>query len=246
MSYLHQHSNNSKIARWQWSDKDIVDSTNDEVKKIATIDTPIVISAKNQKQGRGRRGHNWEEGSGNLYFSYSQQIPSNELSRYVCIIGLTLAKTIKEYSPNINVQIKWPNDIYINNQKVAGILIENIKSDLWVIGIGVNIATTPKLNNNSAYKTTSLKDNLINLDRTEFLFYYLENFEKELEQYNNNGFSKIKEQWLSYALNLGKEVTIKNEITTKKGIFINIDDNGYLVLKSNKIEERIIAGELFI
>lgn len=244
MLYSPQHLN--KISKWQWIDKDTVSSTNDEVKMIATKETPIVISAIKQTNGRGRRGNNWQSQEGNLYFSYSQTISVNELSRYVCIIGLVLAKTIKEQSQNINVQIKWPNDIYINNQKVSGILIENIKDDLWVIGIGVNIKKTPKLDDQILYKATSLKDNSINLDRKEFLFYYLTNLEKELKQYKIQGFTYIKQEWLNYALNYGKEITIKNETTTKKGIFVSIDDNGYLIIKTKKGKEHIIAGELFI
>lgn len=246
MLYSHQQSDNKKIFHWVWQDKEIVGSTNDEVKKLANENNPIVISAKYQKEGRGRRGNSWQSIEGNLYFSYSQEIPLNELSRYVCIVGLALAKTIKTQSQNINVKIKWPNDIYINNQKLAGILFENIKENLWVIGIGVNIVKAPDLDDKISYKATSLKDNSINLDRTEFLFYYLENFKKEIVQYRNYGFSKIKEQWLEYALNLGETVIIKNEKITKEGIFSNIDDNGYLILKKDKDEERIIAGELFI
>jgi biotin-(acetyl-CoA carboxylase) ligase len=51
---------------------------------------------------------------------------------------------------------------------------------------------------------------------------------------------------LQYALNLGQEVTIKNDTDVKTGVFLTLDENGYLILKMKDKEERIIAGDLFI
>ena len=143
-------------------------STNDVLKSQSDLSSSIVILAQNQTHGRGRRSNVWQSASGNLYFSYNQYINLQDLSKIVCLIALTLAQTIKQLSQNIDVKIKWPNDVIVNGGKISGILLENIKDNIWCIGIGVNITSSPKLDN-APYPITSLQEEGIILDRKEFL-----------------------------------------------------------------------------
>lgn len=234
-----------KIALWEWYDADILSSTNDEIKNLIQNKEHIALSAKEQTKGRGRRGRIWHSDKGNLYFSYTINFKPEKISQIVCLIGLSLAKTLLNHTQNKLVQIKWPNDVFIEHKKVSGILIENIKDDLWIIGIGVNITSYPELNN-SNYQATSLEENDIPISRKDLLKEYLEVFYKEYQEYQNIGFTKIKQNWLKLALNYKKEITIKTEKEIKTGTFLTLDDNGYLILKTNKGEEKIIAGDLFI
>jgi len=241
MSFIYK----GKIARWDWYEKDELSSTNDEIKHLVGKNPQTVLSAVRQTKGRGRRGHTWQEITGNLYMTFTLEIPLQELSRYVCLIGLSLAETVKNLAPAADVQIKWPNDVFLNKGKLSGILLENISQNLWGIGIGVNVAKAPKLED-SPYKAASLKENGIILDRTDFLCLYLNNIAAVIDEYQAKGFAPLKAKWLSYALNLHQEITIKNEKTAKKGLFLTLDDNGYLILKTKDKEEQIIAGDLFI
>ena len=234
-----------KILDWNWYDEECLDSTNNAIKQIQAENFPAVISAVKQTGGRGRRGRSWISINGNLYFTFNYEIELNELSRYVCIIGLSLIKTIISYNIDADVKIKWPNDVFFSGKKITGILIENISEKNWAIGIGVNIAGSPHLND-MPYQATSLSEQNIKTDRIDFLKKYLTQFKLLSDQYKKQGFSTIKTEWLRYALNLGREITIKNDDTIKKGIFLTLDDNGYLILKVKDNEERIIAGDLFI
>jgi BirA family biotin operon repressor/biotin-[acetyl-CoA-carboxylase] ligase len=234
-----------KIYQWDWYDADRITSTNDEIKDLATQEKNVVLSAIEQTKGRGRRGREWIGNSGNLYFSYSLKIEAQQLSQIVCLIGLSLAKTTSSFSDNKQIKIKWPNDVFVENKKVAGILIENIKDNLWTIGIGVNVVSAPSLNDTN-YEATSLKENGINTNREEFLKKYLQIFQKDYEEYQKKGFNSTKNDWIKLALNYQEEIAIKTEKEIKKGIFLNLDDNGYLILKTNIGEEKIIAGDLFI
>ena len=234
-----------KIANWDWYDAECVSSTNDEIKKLVKPNTSIVVSAIRQTSGRGRRGRTWNGIDGNLYFTYNLAIQLPELSRIVCLIGLSLARTVKSFLPQNTVQIKWPNDVFLEGKKLSGILLENIQEDLWAIGIGVNIVGKPNLEN-SSYQATALKEYGFQLDRTDFLRYYLQNFAEDMVKYRQNGFAAIREQWLNMALNLQQEIVVKTEKETRKGIFLTLDDNGYLILKTEQGQERIIAGDLFI
>ncbi len=235
-----------EIESWTWYEAESVFSTNDTVKEeISGLGNNIVISAKCQTGGRGRRGKTWQEILGNLYFTYTQVASAQELSKIVCIIGLSLAKVIKALSPQSDVKIKWPNDVFLEGKKMSGILIENIKENLWAIGIGINVEGAPKLEG-ANYQATSLKENGIALDRTEILRYYLNQYSEDMKEYRRNGFRHIREQWLKIAKNYHQEITVKTEKETKEGIFEDLDDNGYLILKTQQGEERIIAGDLFV
>ncbi|MCM1324595.1 MAG: biotin--[acetyl-CoA-carboxylase] ligase [Acetobacter sp.] len=235
------------ISQWRWYDVEQTTSTNDEIRKIIKEQTSsnIAVSAKKQTGGRGRRGRKWQGIDGNLYFTYSLEISSQELSRIVCLIGLSLAKTVQYFLPDKKVQIKWPNDVFLEGKKLSGILLENIENNLWAIGIGVNIVGAPSLEN-APYSATSLKEQGIVLDRTEFLRYYLHNFAADLAEYTQKGFLPLKEQWLKLALNYQQKIIVKTENKTITGTFLTLDDNGYLILKTSKGEERILAGDLFI
>lgn len=243
MSYLFEE----KISLWNWYDVEKTTSTNDEIKKIIneTGETMVIVSAKSQSGGRGRRGRKWQGIDGNLYMTYSLEICSEELSKMVCLIGLSLAKTVRSLAPKKKIQIKWPNDVFLEGGKLSGILLENIKDNLWAVGIGVNITGAPKLEN-TPYRATSLKECSIKIDRTDFLRYYLKNFAADVSRYQKEGFASLKEEWLSLALNYQKEITVKTENEEKKGQFLTLDDNGYLILKTDIGEERIIAGDLFV
>ncbi len=234
------------IQNRTWVDYKETSSTNDELKKYINDAKNMVITAQKQTHGRGRLGRTWVSDDGNLYFSYGIEISPNTLSQIVCLTALSLAKTIKQQLVNVDIKIKWPNDLMINNQKISGIIFENIKDNLWCIGIGVNILSAPNLDKKTSYQATSLQAQGITLDRIDFLRYYLSNFDKDYEQYKINGFSNIKKQWLELAQNLSQTINIASGNKVKTGIFKTIDDNGYLVLITDTKEETIIVGDIFI
>ena len=123
-----------------------VDSTNDEAKRhISDIDNLSVLSALEQTAGRGQRGNSWTSAPGeNLMFSIVLKSPALMAEDHFAlneITALSVADFLSTYG--IKAQIKWPNDIYVDEKKICGILIENsfrgksISSS--IIGIGLNI-----------------------------------------------------------------------------------------------------------
>lgn len=146
-----------KIALWDWYEIESTGSTNDEIKRLVpSSGSSVALSAIRQTGGRGRRGRGWQEIEGNLYLTFSLDISAAELSRYVCLIGLSLAETVKEIAPQSDVRIKWPNDVFLGGKKLSGILLENICGSLWAVGIGVNVAAAPELSG-TGYEAGSLK-----------------------------------------------------------------------------------------
>lgn len=125
---------------------DSIDSTNDEARRrILTLDNLSVLSALEQKGGRGQRENKWHSAPNqNLTFSIILKQPPIKAANQFCIseiTAVTLVKFLSDYG--IIADIKWPNDIYVSGKKICGILIENSlkgQSIEWtIIGIGLNV-----------------------------------------------------------------------------------------------------------
>ena len=106
-----------------------------------------VVSTYNQTAGRGQRGNSWEsEPNKNLSFSILFR-PKNIIARqqfYLSeAVSIAIVNTLKRYIPLHKISIKWPNDIYVNDMKICGILIENTLSGYnisqSIVGVGLNI-----------------------------------------------------------------------------------------------------------
>ena len=130
-----------------------IDSTNNYAHNWIANNEPIegtVIIADHQTAGKGQFGNIWKtKANQNLTFSLIY-LPTFLLATdafYLNMsISLGIANGLKYLFPNLNIAIKWPNDIYINRKKVAGILIENGISGNYlktsIIGIGLNVLQT--------------------------------------------------------------------------------------------------------
>ncbi len=136
----------------KFNDKNIivlneVDSTNNYAKQLIAdkAEGGTVVLAYCQKKGKGQQGNFWEsESNKNLTFSlilYPNWLGAGKQFSISKIVSLALVKVLKNKVENVS--IKWPNDIYVNDKKIAGILIENtIKGaaiDSTIIGVGLNV-----------------------------------------------------------------------------------------------------------
>ncbi|MBQ9185567.1 MAG: biotin--[Bacteroidales bacterium] len=134
---------------------DTVDSTQEEIKRrLGNTDNLTVVAAMFQTAGKGQRGNKWSSGRGeNLTFSLLllpgrdgiREIPAKEQFYISIVSSLAIKELLDEYGLRPN--IKWPNDIYIGNKKICGMLIENVLSpsgmvESSIIGIGLNVNQT--------------------------------------------------------------------------------------------------------
>ena len=235
-----------KIFDWNWIDKKEVSSTNDEALKLSQNmhDGKYVISAQMQNQGRGRRGRTWLGFPGNLFMSLLVQVPLSKLGGLVFVVALSLFDALKNLFPEIDIKLKWPNDVLLENNKISGILLEKGENDFLIIGIGVNVLKAPSLEN-VMYQTLSLADKGYVTDRLTLLKEYLKAFDKNFELWQKEGFSLIREKWLKNAKGLGQNIEARTVKETKCGIFRDIDENGALLLETQNGLEKIYAGDIF-
>lgn len=126
-----------------------VDSTNNFAAKLqeaGSVSGPAAILAENQTAGRGQRGAHWESEPGaNLTCSILPEVDlaASESYQLNMRAAVSVCQAIEPHVHHARVQIKWPNDILINRQKVAGILVENqlagTRIEHSIVGIGLNL-----------------------------------------------------------------------------------------------------------
>ena len=231
--------------KWVYYLFDEVGSTNDVIKDYCGESGKYVaVVAESQTLGRGRLGRNWKSPKGNLFFSLAFEYELQRAGELAFAASLSLLQAVKKIAPFADIRLKWPNDVLLNNAKMSGILLEKGPEKYMIIGIGVNVAASPEIDN-AVYKITSLDDAGIKITALKILRLFMESFSQNLSLLQTNGFAVLREKWLENAKNLGKEITVRQSGKEEKGIFAGIDENAALLLKTPAGTKRILAGDVF-
>jgi len=125
----------------------VTDSTNDRARELVEAGAPggTVVTAREQTEGRGRQGRVWTapEGKALLYSAILRPLDERHLLLPLSV-PLAVCAAAEELRPNVRCQVKWPNDVWLEEHKLSGILIEAKPQDGWaVIGIGLNLTIAP-------------------------------------------------------------------------------------------------------
>jgi len=233
---------------------DEINSTNLYAKsKINDFADRTIIIADRQTSGRGRFDRSWIDlGDDNIFMSIILK-PSEKfneiytnLTQYLSVI---LCETIEDYG--ISPSIKWPNDVLINDKKVAGILSETVMQGTnfngLVLGAGINLnSDSEKIKMIKDKEATALNIELCceHLDKEEFLNKFLDKFFSKYDQFLNTGFVMIKNEYLNRASFLDKEISVKIFNETKSGFVKSVNDSGELVLEKDKKELVLTMGDI--
>lgn len=101
------------------------------------------ILAATQSQGRGRYGRSWQSAPGNIYVSFTLDNPFAHIGHLNLAVGVLLYEVLIAFSPKLSqiLTLKWPNDLYAADKKLAGILLQNLDAHMKkvVVGIGLNV-----------------------------------------------------------------------------------------------------------
>ena len=213
-----------------------------------------MIYSFNQTKGRGREDRIWVDFKNkNLALSllFAKDILSNN-GWYIAAMSLSLIDLLKTDFGINNSWIKWPNDIYIDDKKIAGILAETIwknqKLKKLIIGIGININLTKDDIKSVDKKATSL---FLETGRKasnkkffkSYLFYLSKYFNILLSK---NGIIEIKNQWIKNCDIINKKIQWKNFDKILTGRAINIDNQGFLELEIENKIVKAVSGEIKI
>jgi len=232
---------------------DVIDSTNEEAKRlgVAGQSGPIWISAARQTAGRGRRGRVWESPTGNLAATLLLRPgkPAAECAQLSFVAAIATSDMLADFASGTDFRVKWPNDVLAHGRKIAGILLESASQGgdppQWLaIGIGVNLATYPEGTDHPATSLARLTAAPPLPD--DALLHLAANFAKWYEIWRGEGFATIRNAWLVRAAGLGKRIVARLSQEETSGVFEGIDDTGALLLREGTSRVRAIpAGEVF-
>jgi BirA family biotin operon repressor/biotin-[acetyl-CoA-carboxylase] ligase len=166
------------------------------------------------------------------------------------VAGLALGEALVGLGPpDLDLQLKWPNDVLINGAKTAGILIEGASDAAgraaWVIvGSGVNLISCPQ---GTPYPATCLaREGFAALTPLAVLEAYLAELDHWLDRWHGAGFGAVRRAWLARGFGLGSEIHLRLDRDEFKGRFLDLTDTGSLLLEQAGGRRReIAAGEVF-
>ena len=225
---------------------DLLDSTNEEARRLAAAgDTgPVWIAARMQSKGRGRRGNSWISEPGNLFATLLMRAPSATAAQLGFAASLATADMVTSYTALPRVRLKWPNDVLLDDRKVAGILLEMVGPDTVAIGIGINLAHHPEGTETPAISVNSATGRAIDPD--DALGNLAARFTAWYGTWRSQGFAGLKPQWLKRASGLGGPTRARLVDREIKGVFEDLDHDGALLLRSDAGLTRITAAEVFL
>ncbi len=241
---LQTESNNIEVIS-------IIDSTNQYlIDQIPALQSGAVCVAEYQQAGRGRRGRQWFSPFGaNLYFSMYwklEQGPAAAMGLSL-VVGIIMAETLTELGAG-QVRVKWPNDIYLNDQKLAGILVEmsGRTGDIahTVIGAGINLNMNEDRDQIIDQPWISLQGAGIHLDRNELCAALIDKLRSNLRKFEDEGLSGFIKRWNEFDNFINRPVKLLIGERFEHGIARGIDQNGALLLEQSGTIKAWLGGEI--
>ena len=233
-----------------------VDSTNTEAERhlAAGSRTPLVILAREQTQGRGRRGRVWHSPpAGNLYstFVFRPKLEPARLQDFTLWMGLNVCELIANFC-SIEPGLKWPNDVLFNGRKVGGMLTEaridaEEVHDL-VFGLGLNLngraADLPKELQKSATSLAEAAGAPVDVNR--FAAALIGRVLSACNRFVEDDYrDKFAELWQRFDVLRGQPVSVTQGTRTIAGTATGIDAEGSLIVRTTAGRtERFRAGEV--
>ena len=213
---------------------DDVSSTNLYLRKLIkdkSINENILVSTNYQEKGRGQRSNNWEsEKNMNILISFLYVHTTNnyDLFKFNMLISLAIYDFLSKYFKT-GLKIKWPNDLMINNKKIAGVLVQNIESNFKsIIGVGINI--NQKEFKNFSPQATSFSNELNKeFNRNALILELMNNFENYLINYFQ--FNDLKNSYMLKIYKFKQQTNFLNNLKQFKGEIMNFNSSGEIIIK---------------
>lgn len=231
---------------------DVLESTQDFCKDLI-VDKPdayhgdTVVIADEVLNARGRFMRKWHAPSGGLWFSGIIACPFSFLDLYTLSLGIAVAEGLN--SIGIESRSRWPNDVYVNEKKIAGSLIE-VYGSYWIFGIGVNVNNDPPVPNAVSLKRLTGKETDVDelyfetVKRINFFFGLVDWYLTRKAQAEDDGTmikNPVTERFLTLTDLLNREIRYKPGLASHvatSGIVRGIDERGFLQVER---EEGIVV-----
>lgn len=215
-------------------------STQEYVKSKWSEEQNLIVTADRQTSGRGTKGRSFSSNEGGVYVSkltFYDNFPTKDAFKIMAGSAVAVCETLRAYG--IQACIKWPNDIFVNDRKISGMLIENVFSGRYItssaVGIGINvcnllpdelrdIATTMRLETGKVFSVDEVRRRLI-------------------EELSKPADMQKYQRYLGY---MGEEVTLILGDECVPATLLSVDEEGGLWVKIGQETRRLTAAEVSI
>jgi BirA family biotin operon repressor/biotin-[acetyl-CoA-carboxylase] ligase len=228
-----------------------IPSTSVYLKNKSPLKSKNICLAEYQTKGRGRLGRSWASPFGrNIYcsFSYVFNKDISEMSGLSLAVGILTSHALERVHPQLKPFLKWPNDIYLNNKKAGGILIDLMAEAngicTAIISVGLNV-NMKDIDMGIDQPWTSL-EHVLNekLDRNRVVAQLIQTILKGVDAFHENGLEGFLEDWKHYDFLETKRVSVTKGTQIITGIGVGIDSKGSLLLElPDGIIEKISYGD---
>jgi BirA family biotin operon repressor/biotin-[acetyl-CoA-carboxylase] ligase len=233
---------------------DSVGSTNTEAKSLFTQGETegLIVIARSQTAGRGRKDRPWLSPIGGLYFSIilKPRLGTENVPLLGLLSACAVARSLNALGVK-NVRLKWPNDVLIGQSKISGILSEAVSIGDEIVGIVVGIGVNQNCSVSDMppglqWLTTSIIDELGKETSTEALLCSIVNEMDTLLRVveTDSSFAAILDEWREQSSTLGVRVRIYEEGQTTEGIARNIGEDGALIVETEKGFVNVLLGDV--
>lgn len=228
-------------------------SSNDEIMALARQSTDLahkaLCVAHFQTKGRGRQGRSWVNRQGEcLMFSlgWAFDKPQYELGSLALVVALACRRALADIGLDVN--IKWPNDLVVANDKLAGVLIETMRVEnktVAVIGIGINFVLPKEVENATSVQALFQTASKQGVSVKTLLNAVLAQLDALLNEYAQNGFASCVGEYDAANRDTNRPVLLLQEgRVVHEGVVKGVDAQGALRLLTDKGEKTIVSGEI--
>jgi BirA family biotin operon repressor/biotin-[acetyl-CoA-carboxylase] ligase len=231
---------------------DVIDSSNAEAARRieAGQESSQLIVARSQSAGRGRRGRQWlSPMDAGLYISLTRSFSQSpdELRGLSLVTALTVQEAVHSLGLS-EARVKWPNDVLVQERKLAGILLETCphgEGNVIIFGIGINLALPDQLLEGLDRPVTDLQREMGRAVRqSELLSGLLPRWLANVDLFQRQGFAAFVERWNACDSYRGAAIDIINGNHRQRGISRGVNEEGALLLDTGQGLERISGGEV--
>lgn len=229
---------------------DAVDSTNSAMSRQAKEHDVVdhLYLAEFQNAGRGRRGKIWLGDYGRniaMTVGCGFQCPMSDLGGLSCVAGLALVQVLEVLG--IDAQLKWPNDVWVKDRKLAGILVELLQTPRGVvalIGIGLNVNISAQRIAEIDQDVTSLHGLNKEIGRDELVIQIFTSLLKNVDMFRERGFSPFISAFDAVHRLHNQPALMSAGTAIREGIVKGVDGNGALLFEDSGGISSVVSGEV--
>ncbi|MGF6560589.1 bifunctional biotin--[acetyl-CoA-carboxylase] ligase/biotin operon repressor BirA [Erwinia aphidicola] len=251
MQLLNEQAINARLDNGRLAVIPVIDSTNQYLlDRMDTLQSGDACVAEYQQAGRGRRGRQWFSPFGsNLYLSMYwrlEQGPAAAMGLSL-VIGIVLAEALQEQGAP-DIRVKWPNDIYLDDRKLAGILVELTgktgDAAQIVIGAGINLAMRAPAADVINQGWINLQEAGVSVDRNALSALTVNKMRTALVEFEQEGLAPFIERWARLDNFINRPVKLLIGDREIFGIARGIDQQGGLILEQDGVRKSWVGGEI--